>query len=377
MTSIDRKNSYLSIIDKATRFMWVFLTSSKTPPIKIIQTVLNKFKSTNPHRTVRVDQGGELGGSRAFAEMINNCGFTLEVTCSDASVQNGMIKNPNRTFGHLMRCMLHSAELGPEYWSYALQHAVYIQNRITHYSIRKKPYEAMTGEQPDLSGLQIFGSRIYARKPGKRTAKIENNTYKGIFLGFSATQKNIYYIDEDTSRIKIGTHFIYDKAHMTIPVSKAPLAAQTLQRLGYYSKEDWIEELFQDATHSKLLVQQLTKTAITPSRSTTDSIGYDLHLDLEQDITIPAGTIMPLPTRIAIQCLKGTYGRIAPCSGLTVKQHLTTFAGLINPDYRGNLMVLIQNFGKEHQVLKKRQRIAQLILENASTPPAEVVNDLV
>jgi hypothetical protein len=62
MTSIDGKNSYLSIIDKATRFMWVFPTSSKTPPIEIVKTVLNKFKSTNPHRTVRVDQGGELGG---------------------------------------------------------------------------------------------------------------------------------------------------------------------------------------------------------------------------------------------------------------------------------------------------------------------------
>jgi dUTP pyrophosphatase len=121
----------------------------------------------------------------------------------------------------------------------------------------------------------------------------------------------------------------------------------------------------------------LTKTSIIPTRSTTDSVGYDLHLDSEQDITIPTGTIMPLPTGIAIQCPKGTYGRIAPCSGLTVKQHLTTLAGVIDPDYRGNVMVLIQNFGNEHQILKKGQRIAQLILENASTPPAEVVNDLI
>jgi dUTP pyrophosphatase len=376
-TSIDGKNSYLSIIDKATRFMWVFPTTSKVPPVDIVRTVLTKFKSNNPHRTVRVDQGGELGGSKVFASMINECGFTLEVTGSDASAQNGMIENPNRTFGQMMRCMLHSAELGPEYWSYALQHAVYIRNRITHYSIGKTPYEAMTGDKPDLSGLRIFGSRIYARKPGKRKAKIENNTYKGIFLGFSATQKNIYYIDEETSRIKIGTHVIYDEAHMTVPASKAPLAAQTLQRLGYYSKEDWIEDLFHDATQSKLLVQQLTKTSVLPTRSTKDSIGYDLHLDSEQDITIPAGTIMPLPTGIAIQCPKGTYGRIAPRSGLTVKQRLTTLAGVIDPDYRGNVMVLIQNFGEEHQILKKGQRIAQLILENASTPPAQVVNDLV
>ena len=47
-----------------------FLTASKTSPITIAQKALNKFKCKNPHRTVRTDQGGELGRSHDFQEMI-------------------------------------------------------------------------------------------------------------------------------------------------------------------------------------------------------------------------------------------------------------------------------------------------------------------
>jgi hypothetical protein len=110
----------------------------------------------------------------------------------------------------MLRCMLHSTELGPEYWSYALQHAVYIRNRLPHHTIGITPYESLTGLKPDLSGLRIFGSRLYARKPGKRSAKLDSNTYKGYFLGFNATDKNVLYIDEDSGRIKSGTHVIFD-----------------------------------------------------------------------------------------------------------------------------------------------------------------------
>ena len=377
VTSIDGMNSYLSIIDRATRYMWVFTTKSKKPPLDAVKMILSKFKSSHPHRTVRTDQGGELGKSSSFATMIADNEFSLELTGADASAQNGIVENPNKTFGQMMRCLLHSSELGPEYWTYALQHAVYIRNRLPHHSTGTTPYESLTGMQPDLSGLRIFGSRLYARKPGKRTAKLDTNTYKGYFIGFTATDKNIIYIDEDTGRIKTGTHVIFDEAHMSVPAANAPLAAQTLQRLGYYSKEDWVKESFAADEQDKFLVQHLTTNAITPTRGTKDSIGYDLHLNADQNIIIPAGTIMPLPTGIAIKCPSGTYARIAPRSGLTIKNHLTTLAGVIDPDYRGDVTVLLQNFGETHQIIKPGQRIAQLILKHASVPPINVVNTLV
>lgn len=377
ITSIDGYNSYLSIIDRKSRYMWIFLTSSKTPPVEAVQKFLNKFKSTNTHRTVRVDQGGELGKSHDFINMIGACDYVLETTGADASAQNGLVERPNRTLGQMMRCILHSAELGPEYWSFALTHAVYIKNRLPHKALDHSPYQEFTGLIPDLSNLRIFGSRIYTRKPGKRTAKLDHHVYKGTFLGFSATNKNIYFIDDDTGKIKLTTHAIFDEAAMTLPSSKAPLAAQTLQRLGYYSKEDWVTEHFNQTSNHKFLIQQLTSTATIPTRATPESIGYDLSLASDQPITIPAGTIMPLPTGIAIQCPQGTYARIAPRSGLTIKQHLTTMAGVIDPDYRGDVTELLHNFGNDDQIIQPQQKIAQIILEQAIVIPVDVVNELI
>ena len=55
ITSIDGYNCYLIIIDRATRYTWIFLQSSKDSPLTPIKLILSKFKSTHPHRTVRTD----------------------------------------------------------------------------------------------------------------------------------------------------------------------------------------------------------------------------------------------------------------------------------------------------------------------------------
>ena len=133
----------------------------------------------------------------------------------------------------MMRCLLHSSGLGPEYWSYALIHAVYIKNRLPHTLLNKTPFEALTGSKPDVTNLRIFGSRLFAKKPGERPAKLDHHTSNGIFVGYTATTKNVYYIDDLTNNVKMGTHALFDEAHFTVNSNHAPLAAQALQRLGY------------------------------------------------------------------------------------------------------------------------------------------------
>ena len=88
-----------------------------------------------------------------------------------------------------MRCLLHAADLGSEYWSFALIHAVYVKNRIPHSYIRMTPYEALTGSQPNLTRLRIFGCRVFVRKPNIKKAKLDYNTSNGIFVGYTATNK--------------------------------------------------------------------------------------------------------------------------------------------------------------------------------------------
>ena len=377
ITSIDGKNAYLIVVDRATRYQWTFTTDNKRPPVETIRKLLMKFKSNNPHRTVRVDQGGELGRSQEFLKMISDCEFALETTGSDASSQNGMAERPNRTYGQMMRCILHAAGLGPEFWSYALIHSTYVKNRLYHHTIKTTPYTKFTGCQPDLTNLKIFGSRVYSKKPGKRPFKLDRHSDTGIFLGYTATDRNVIYIDIETARIKTATYVIFDEAHFTTEAGKAPIAAQTLQRLGYYVKEDYIDDIIHDETDNDmdLQVKQLSDTGTIPQRATSGSIGYDLYYD-GPDIVIKGGKHVPLSTGIAIKCPSGTYARISPRSGLTMKNNITTLAGVIDPDYRGDIKVILHNFGDEDQNIVRNQKIAQLILEKAATPLVTPVTSL-
>jgi hypothetical protein len=67
--SWDGYSSYLLIVDEASRFIWVFLTKSKDPPIDIIDKFLQKFGHTDGG-SICTDQGGELAGLSALSDMV-------------------------------------------------------------------------------------------------------------------------------------------------------------------------------------------------------------------------------------------------------------------------------------------------------------------
>ena len=85
--------------------------------------------------------------------MLSKEGFTPELTGSDSSSENSTAERPHRDLAQMMRCMLYLSKLGPEYWSYALAHAVYIKNRLCHASLNTTPFQAFTGKRPNLSPL--------------------------------------------------------------------------------------------------------------------------------------------------------------------------------------------------------------------------------
>jgi hypothetical protein len=159
VTSIDGKRAYLLVVDRTTRYMWTHVTDTKEPPIEATRMILSKFKSNNPHRTVRTDQDSALSRSSEFRKMIETEGFIIEETGTDNSQQNSRAERPHRDLAQMTRCMLHSAGLGPEYWTYALVYATYLKNRIPHKGINKTPFEALTGAKPDLSGCRISMKR--------------------------------------------------------------------------------------------------------------------------------------------------------------------------------------------------------------------------
>ena len=108
-------------------------------------------------------------------------------------------------------------------------------------------------------------------------------------------------------------------------------------------------------------VMKLHKDAQLPTRGTAGSAGFDLYC-VEDALVIPGAHVV-VPTGIAVQMPFGFYGRVAPRSGLAIRYGINVHAGVIDPDYTGEIKVALINHGHSVFEIKKGDRIAQLILE--------------
>jgi dUTP pyrophosphatase len=391
ITSIDGYCSYLLILDRKTRYIWVFLRKTKQPPLDIVGKFLKEHGHPNAHnRTIRTDKGGELWGSQDFRKTISDHGFIMEPTAPEAPFQNGMGERPNRTLGKMVRSLLHSAGLGPQYWSFALIHAAYITNRLRHSATNQVPYTMYTGTKPSAKRLRVFGCLLIVRNVGNRLTKLDINTTVGTFLGYTATDKNVVYMDSVTKKIKTATHVIFDEAGLTLPAAQLTPSAKALQKFGYNESttETSVESPITESTTTDANAEDLTSTspitestttdanaedltstlqvmclslhATIPTRATDGSAGYDLYSAV--DTTIQPNTRSCIPLDITFIPPIGTYGQILSRSGLAAKHYVDVKAGTIDNDYTGNVHVLLENNSDKPFTVRIGDRIAQLVI---------------
>ena len=123
-----------------------------------------------------------------------------------------------------------------------------------------------------------------------------------------------------------------------------------------------------------LLVQFLRDGAVAPERKSAGAAGYDLSAC--EDATIPPCSRALVDTGLAVAVPAGTYGRVAPRSGLAVRG-MAVGAGVIDADYRGSLKVLLFNHSTTETLdIQRGDRIAQLVLEAIVTPEVQVMAEL-
>jgi len=132
--------------------------------------------------------------------------------------------------------------------------------------------------------------------------------------------------------------------------------------------------MLDDTYRTTLRVRKMNPNALVPTRGSSGAVGYDLYSSVDTGVAVKNRTL--IDTGIAITLPPGTYGRVAPRSGLAVKKGIQVGAGVIDPDYTGEVKVLLFNDGEGHFEIKKGDRIAQLIIERCDTPPVEEVDSL-
>ena len=128
-----------------------------------------------------------------------------------------------------------------------------------------------------------------------------------------------------------------------------------------------------------LQIKKLKENAKVPARGTAGSAGLDLCACIDEPITLNCGDTAVIPTGIAIALPSADYGAfVFPRSGIAVKHGigLLNSVGVIDSDYRGEIMVGVINQKRDAYTIEPGERIAQMVIMPVSMMPVEEVTQL-
>lgn len=118
--------------------------------------------------------------------------------------------------------------------------------------------------------------------------------------------------------------------------------------------------------------------ALLPRSMSAGAAGLDLCADIAGEVVLAPGERRLVPTGIALAIPPGYEGQVRPRSGLACRHGLTVLnaPGTIDSDYRGEVQVLLVNLGAEPVVVRRGERIAQLVVAPVVTVRLEEVGEL-
>jgi len=113
----------------------------------------------------------------------------------------------------------------------------------------------------------------------------------------------------------------------------------------------------------KVKVFRLDKDIPLPKYMSHGASGVDLFASIDKPLEIPSGEFELIPTGIKISIPEGFEAQVRPRSGLAAKFGVTVLntPGTIDSDYRGEIKIILINFGKKAFVVERGMRIAQLV----------------
>ena len=125
-------------------------------------------------------------------------------------------------------------------------------------------------------------------------------------------------------------------------------------------------------------VKLLKWGARLPTYGSAEAAGADLYACLTEPMTIAPGETAFVPTGIALEVPKGCAGLVYARSGLACKRGLAPAnkVGVVDSDYRGEIIVALHNHGKDPQTIENGERVAQFVITPVLTPAYEIAEDL-
>ncbi|MCF7911117.1 MAG: dUTP diphosphatase [Candidatus Cloacimonetes bacterium] len=128
----------------------------------------------------------------------------------------------------------------------------------------------------------------------------------------------------------------------------------------------------------KVEIKLLSEAAKKPQKMSSSSSGYDIFAANPEEIILQPGEIQLIPTGIAISLSPGYEAQVRPRSGLAYKHGIGILnsPGTIDADYRGEIGVILFNFGSQPFIVSSGMRIAQLVIARYENVDFQEVEEL-
>lgn len=128
----------------------------------------------------------------------------------------------------------------------------------------------------------------------------------------------------------------------------------------------------------KIKIQKVQKNAQIPEYQTDGAAAVDLHACIDEPIVLKAGKTLVVPSGIAIELPEGYEAQIRGRSGLAAKNSigLANGIGTIDSDFRGEIGVILINWGKQDFTIEPGMRIAQMVIARYERVQWRVVDNL-
>ena len=131
---------------------------------------------------------------------------------------------------------------------------------------------------------------------------------------------------------------------------------------------------------SKFLVKRLHDATDLPlpKRMSKDAAGFDLYANVKYNVIIKKGERALVPTGISVALPFGYEAQVRPRSGLALKHGITVLnsPGTVDADYRGEVGAILANLGDDYYVVRRGDRIAQLVISKVEMVEFEEVDEL-
>lgn len=118
----------------------------------------------------------------------------------------------------------------------------------------------------------------------------------------------------------------------------------------------------------------LDEGATLPHRAHPDDAGLDLY-SREEQIILP-GESAVFDTGVHVELPSGTFGKLESKSGLHHKYDIVCMGGVVDESFRGSIRVKLTNIGHREYMVRKGQKIVQMIIQPYLAPEMEVVDEL-